>query len=334
MLGITTRAACAASAILVAAALPATAQTIKFSYPVSSESTMGQTVAHFADLVSEKTGGSVTVRGFPDAQLGNEIQSISSAQGGIVEMSVTTTAGLAALVPEFDLFQLPFTFSSYEQLDAVSRGPVGLAVLDKMEPSNLKGLCYWDYGFRNITNNQRPVEQLSDAAGLRIRTIQNKVYIDSLSALGINPTPLPFPETFTALETGAIDGNEIANDVTRASSFYEVQDYITETKHFTTLSVVFSSKAFWDGLSEDQQAAVQEACDESSVYNRDIINASSEDTLAYLQEQGMELSVISEEALHEFRDAVKPVVDQVTSRLDAQLVEEFNAEVAKGATAQ
>ncbi|WP_417583134.1 DctP family TRAP transporter solute-binding subunit [Pelagibacterium sp.] len=330
MLGVSLRCACA-TAILTAAALPASAQTIKFSYPVSSESTMGQTVSHFGELVEEKSGGSITVRPFPDAQLGNEIQSISSAQGGIVEMAVTTTAGLASLVPDFDLFQLPFTFSSYEQLDTVTRGPVGVAVLDKMEASGLKGLCYWDYGFRNITNNQRPVETLADVSGLRIRTIQNKVYIDSLGALGINPTPLPFPETFTALETGAIDGNEIANDVTRASSFYEVQDHLTETRHFTTISVVYASKTFWDGLSADQQTAVQDACAESSVYNRDIINASSEETLQFLEEQGMQISEISNENLQEFRDAVAPVVEQVSSGLDQQLVEEFNAAVAAAA---
>ena len=251
------------------------------------------------------------------------MRSISSAQGGIVEMAVTTTAGLAALVPDFDLYQLPFKFSSYEQLDKVTRSPVGVSILDKMDAVGLKGLCYWDYGFRNITNNEHPVESLEDVSGLRIRTIQNKVYIDSLAAMGINPTPLPFPETFTALETGAIDGNEIANDVTRSGSFYEVQDYLTETRHFTTISV-----AFWDGLSETQQTAVQDACSESSVYNRDIINQSSQETLAFLQEHGMTISVISEDALQAFRDAVKPVVDRVSAGLDASLVEAFNAEVA------
>lgn len=328
LLGISLRSACAATAVLAAASMPAAAQQIKFSYPVSADSTMGRTVSHFAELVEKKSNGEVKVRSFPDAQLGNEIQSISSAQGGIVEMAVTTTAGLAALVPEFDLYQLPFTFSNYEQLDKVTRSKVGVSVLDKMESTGLKGLCYWDYGFRNITNNKHAVEKLADVKGLRIRTIQNKVYIDSLAAMGINPTPLPFPETFTALETGAIDGNEIANDVTRSGSFYEVQDYLTETRHFTTISVVYSSKAFWDGLNDGQKAAVQEACSESSVFNREIINASSQETLDFLKENGMTINEISDAGLQEFRDAVKPVVDRVSSTLDASLVEAFNAEVA------
>lgn len=300
---------------------------IKFSYPVAQDSTMGQTVTKFAELVEEKTGGAVTVRQFPQAQIGNEIQSISSAQGGIVEMAVTTTAGLAAMVPEFNVFQLPFMFGSYEQLDKVSRSPVSQKILDKMEPNNLVGLCFWDYGFRNITNNKRPVTSLEDVQGLRIRTIQNKVYIDALSAMGMNPTPLPFPETFTALETGAIDGNEIANDVTRSTSFYEVQDYLTETQHFTTISVVYASKKFWDGLDASQQDAVRAACAESSDYNREIINASSGETLEFLKEKGMQIDTISAENLQAFRDAVKPVVEEVSAQLDQEIVTEFMAEI-------
>ncbi len=300
---------------------------IKFSYPVAQDSTMGQTVTKFAELVEEKTGGAVTVRQFPQAQIGNEIQSISSAQGGIVEMAVTTTAGLAAMVPEFNVFQLPFMFGSYEQLDKVSRSPVSQKILDKMEPNNLVGLCFWDYGFRNITNNKRPVTSLDDVQGLRIRTIQNKVYIDALSAMGMNPTPLPFPETFTALETGAIDGNEIANDVTRSTSFYEVQDYLTETQHFTTISVVYASKKFWDGLDASQQDAVRAACAESSDYNREIINASSGETLEFLKEKGMQIDTISAENLQAFRDAVKPVVEEVSAQLDQEIVAEFMTEI-------
>jgi tripartite ATP-independent transporter DctP family solute receptor len=288
---------------------------------------MGQTVSKFAELVEQKTGGAVTVRQFPQAQIGNEIQSISSAQGGIVEMAVTTTAGLAAMVPEFNVFNLPFMFDSYAQLDKVSRSPVAEKILAKMEPNNLVGLCFWDYGFRNITNNKHPVKTLADVKGLRIRTIQNSVYIDSLSALGINPTPLPFPETFTALETGAIDGNEIANDVTRSTSFYEVQDYLTETKHFTTISVVYASKGFWDGLKPEEQDAVRAACAESSVFNRDIINATSGETLAFLKEKGMEIDEITPEHLQEFRDAVRPVVEKVSSGLDQEVVKEFQAEI-------
>ncbi len=323
------KAAAAASALLLAGAGAASAETMKFSYPVAEDSTMGQTVNKFAQLVSEKTGGAVTVRPFSGAQLGNEIQSISSAQGGIVEGAVTTTAGFAAMVPEFDMFNLPFMFDTYEQLDKVTRTDISKSFLAKLEPNNIIGLCYWDYGFRNLTNNKRPVESLKDASGLRIRTIQNAVYLDSLKAMGINPTPLPFPETFTALETGAIDGNEIANDVTRSGSFYEVQKYLTETKHFTTLSVVYVSKRFWEKLDEAQKTGVRTACDEASRYNRQIIVDGAKGTLEFLKEKGMQVDVLSDEQRAGFRDAVQPVIKAVTAKLNPSVVEAFNAEVAR-----
>lgn len=320
--------ASAASLLALAAVGAGSANTIKFSYPVAEDSTMGQTVNKFAELVEAKTDGSVTVKAFAQAQLGNEIQSISSAQGGIVEGAVTTTAGLASMVPEFDMFNLPFMFSSYGQMDAVTRSTVSEDILSKLEGNNIVGLCYWDYGFRNVTNNKQPVRAIEDVKGLRVRTIQNAVYIDALKAMGMNPTPLPFPETFTALETGAIDGNEIANDVTRAGSFYEVQKYLTETKHFTTLSVVYVSKEFWDGLEDAQKSGVREACLEASDFNRKIIVDGAQGTLDFLAQNGMEVDEIAPEELARFREAVKPVVETVTAKLDPNLVEAFNAEVA------
>ena len=314
------------SAMTLGLAGGASAQAIKFSYPVAKTSTMGQTVDHFGALIEKSTNGALKVRGFPDAQLGNEIQSASSAQGGIVEMAVTTTAALASTVKDFDLFQLPFQFPTYQELDTVLRGKTARTMLDKLSASNLIGLCYWDYGFRNVTNNKRPIEKLEDMSGLRIRTIQNAVYLDVLKALGMNPTPLPFPKTFTAIETGAIDGNEVANDVTRATSFYEVQKYLTETRHFPTSSVVLVSKRFWDKLDTQKQDAMRAACDEAAIFNRKAIEASDVDTRKFLTDKGMQINKISDENMQKVREAVKPVIERVTAGLDQEVVKSFNAE--------
>lgn len=319
------------SALVVAGGHALAAQTAKFSYAVAQDSTMGQTVERFADLVKEKTDGAVNIRSFSNAKLGNEIQSAQSAQGGTIEFTVTTTAALASNVPEFNMFNLPFTFDSYQQLDTVSRGPTSKKVLAKLADQQLIGLCYWDYGFRNLTNNKRPVKSMADAAGLRVRTIQNAVYIDAIKAMGMNAQPLPFPETFTALETGALDAVEIANDVTKAASFYEVQKHLTETQHLTTLSVVLASKSFWDGLSPEVQAGIQEACDDASDFNRKVIVESGAETLKFLQDNGMEVSEISPEAIAEFKKAVQPVVEKVNATIDPELVKAFAAEVEAAA---
>ncbi|TVR08030.1 MAG: DctP family TRAP transporter solute-binding subunit [Salinarimonadaceae bacterium] len=329
-----TKAACAAGALLALGAYgPASAQVIKFSYPVSNSNPMGQTIDHFGELVAAKTNGAVTVQGFPDAQLGNEIQTVSSTQGGIVEMGVTSTAGFAGTVPEFDLFNLPFIFANDQVLERMMRGEAVGRMLEKTNAVGLVGLCLWDYGFRNFTNNRGPINTVDDLRGLRMRTIQNRVYLDSLTALGANPSPLPFPETYSALETGAIDSNEIANSVTRSTSFYEVQKYLTESRHFATAAVIYVGQRFWDRLSAEHQTALREACDEAAAFNRELITTSEAETVAYLVENGMEVNEIPAENLAAFRAAVVPVLEQVKSRVDQELVELFMNELAEAEAA-
>src|SRR5690606_27315899 len=160
---------------------------------------------------------------------GNEIQSMSSAQGGIIELAVTSTAGAASNVKELGVFDLPFMFQTVEEADAVVDGEVGQQLLDKFKEKNLVGLCYWDYGFRQVSNSKCPIRKLADFEGLKLRALQNRIYIDIFKALGANPLPLPYPETYTALESKAIDGQESAYLVTQSSGYHQIQAYMTET---------------------------------------------------------------------------------------------------------
>jgi tripartite ATP-independent transporter DctP family solute receptor len=313
--------------VALGAAGTAAAQTIKFSYPVARSNPMGETIERFGAIVAAKTNNGLRVQGFPDAQLGNEIQTVSSAQGGIVEMGVTSTAGFAGTVAEFDLFNLPFIFANDRELEHMMRGRAARQMLDKARSVNLVGLCLWDYGFRNFTNRRGPINTLEDLRGLRMRTIQNRVYLASLQALGVNPSPLPFPETFSALETGAIDANEIANSVTRSTSFYEVQRYLTESRHFATAAVVYVSQRFWNRLNPAQQTALQEACNEAAAINRRIITDSEVETREFLRSKGMQINEIPPANIGRFRDAVRPVVERVTGQVDRELVALFQSEL-------
>jgi len=198
--------------------------TIKLSYPVAKDNPVGLGVTRFAEIVSEKSGGKIKVTGYSDAQLGAEIQTMSSARGGVLEMTLVSTAGAAGAVKEFSVFDLPFLFSDETEADAVVDGPVGKLLLDKLKDKGLTGLCYWEYGFRNITNSKRPIEKLEDFSGLKLRTVQNRVYLDVLNTLGATPTPMPFPEVFGALESKAIDGQEAPVAAVLSSRFYEVQN--------------------------------------------------------------------------------------------------------------
>ena len=182
-----------AAGVQTAHAADAQERKIKFAYPVTQDNPVGLAIDKFSQIVGQKSGGKIAVTGYSNAQLGNEIQSMSSAQGGIIEMTVVSTAGAAGNVKELALFDLPFIFQRPEEVDAVLDSEVGKQLLDKFTAKNLIGLCYLDYGFRQVTNSKHSINNLDDFRNLKIRTLQNRVYIDIFKALGATPLPLPYP---------------------------------------------------------------------------------------------------------------------------------------------
>ncbi|NYT65651.1 TRAP transporter substrate-binding protein [Alcaligenaceae bacterium] len=302
---------------------------VKFSYAVSQTNPVGMAVNKYIDIVNQKTDGKIKVTGFADAQLGNEIQSMSSAQGGIIELSVISTAGAASNVKELGVFDLPFLFQTVEEADAVVDGPVGQILLDKFSDKNLVGLCYWDYGFRQVTNSKHPIEKLEDFSGLKLRTLQNRIYIDTFKALGANPLPLPYPETYTALESKAIDGQESAYLVTKSSGYQEIQNYLTETKHVYLPAVIIASKRFWDRLSKDEQTIMLDACNEAKVYHRQVSREMEKDVVQELIGAGLKFNTISPEEQARLVQATASVTDKYKAELGADLVDQTMAAINK-----
>ena len=148
-------------------------------------------------------------------------------------------------------------------------GPFGKGLHAKLEEKGMVGLAYYELGFRNITNSKRPITKVEDIAGLKLRVIPNPINVDWVSALGANPTPLPFPELYAALEQKAVDGQENPVATIQGAKFYEVQKYMTLTNHQYNPQSVVISKKFWDGLSADEKKIVQDAATESAKYQRE-----------------------------------------------------------------
>ncbi|PND29916.1 TRAP transporter substrate-binding protein [Achromobacter pulmonis] len=294
---------------------------VKFSYPVSRTNPVGMATEKFIELVGQKTNGKIKVTGYADAQLGNEIQAMSSAQGGIIEMTVVSTAGAANNVKELGIFDLPFLFQSVEEADAVIDGPVGKELLNKFAAKNLVGLCYWDYGFRQVSNSKHPINKVEDFQGLKLRVLQNRIYIDTFKALGANPLPLPYPETYTALETKAIDGQESAYLVTKSSGYQEIQKYMTETNHVFLPAVVMASKRFWDRLSKDERAVIQQSCDESVTYFRQVSRDQEKKVVGELSAAGMSMNKIDPAEKQRMVQATAAVTEKYKTELGAELVD-------------
>lgn len=304
-------------------------RTVKFSYAVSQTNPVGMAANKYIEIVNKKTDGKIKVNGFADAQLGNEIQSMSSAQGGIIELSVISTAGAASNVKELGIFDLPFLFQSVEEADAVVDGPVGQLLLNKFSEKNLVGLCYWDYGFRQVTNSKHAIEKLEDFSGLKLRTLQNRIYIDTFKALGANPLPLPYPETYTALESKAIDGQESAYLVTKSSGYQEIQNYLTETKHVYLPAVIIASKRFWDRLSKDEQTIMLDACNEAKIYHRQVSREMEKDVVQELIGAGLKFNTISPEEKARMVQATAAVTEKYKTELGADLVDQAIATINK-----
>jgi tripartite ATP-independent transporter DctP family solute receptor len=283
----------------------------------------------FGELLEQKSGGKMKAKAFGGGSLGGDAQVISSLQGGVVEMTLVSPGLLTGLIKEFSVFDLPFMFTSYREVDAVMDGPVGTRLLDMLTDKGLIGLGYWDHGFRNITNARRPINRMEDISGLKVRVIQIPIFIDTFSALGANPVPLPFPELYTALETGTVDGQENPFASIETSKFYEVQKYAATTGHVYNPLVAIFSKKIWDKLTEDERRIVQEAATEAGLYERKVSREANEKSMQTLRGEGMQITELSVEEIDRMRQKVKPVTDKYTQSIGPDLVAEVQAEIRK-----
>lgn len=321
----------AAAALLTCTLAQAQVQqrSIKFAFQNNKGHPQEMGAQKFADLVAAKSGGKITVKTFPGGTLGGDLQTVSALQGGTIEMTVLNAGILGAQVKDFEIYDFPFLFANPQEADAVTDGAFGKKLLGKLAEKNLIGLGYWDLGFRNVTNNKRPITKLEDFAGLKLRVIQSPMYLDIFSALGANPTPMPFPEVYPALEQGAIDGQENPFTVIRSAKLNEVQKHVAVTRHVYNPQALLVSKKLWDALSADEKKIFSDAAAEATVYQRQASRSQADAALADLKKAGMQVTEFSPAELQRLRDKVKPVIDKHSAKVGEDTVKEVYAEIAK-----
>jgi tripartite ATP-independent transporter DctP family solute receptor len=321
-----------ATALVAASLLPgaqAQERTIKFAFQNQKEHPQAQGAQKFADLVAAKTNGRIAVKLFPGGTLGGDLQTVSALQGGTVEMTVLNAGILSAQAKEFGIYDFPFLFATPQEADAVTDGPFGKKLLDKLVAKNLVGLGYWELGFRNLTNSKKPITKAEDIAGLKIRVIQSPIYIDMFNALGANAVPMPFPELYSAMEQKAVDGQENPFSTILSSKFAEVQKHLTVTRHMYNPQAVIVSKKFWDSLNPADQKAVSEAMAEATTFQRSVSRSQADVALEDLKKAGMQVTEFSPAELDKLRAKVKPVVDKHSDKVGAETVQEVYATLAK-----
>ena len=283
----------------------------------------------FADLVQEKSDGKIKIKIFAGGTLGGEVEIASMMQGGTIDISMMAPAQLVGNFKEFLILDFPFVFENEKEADFVLDGPLGQKLLDQMPAQNLVGLVYMEQGFRSITNSKHPVTKLEDIQGLKLRTIQNPLYLDLLNALGANAVPMPFTELYTALETKTVDGEENPYLTVEASKLYEVQKYFSATKHIYNSQLLLVSKKLWDSLSADEKKLFQDAAVEARDYQRKVAREMNQKSREFLIKQGMEINDIAPEEIARMREKVQPVIAKYTEQVGQPLVQEFYAELGK-----
>lgn len=261
-------------------------------------------VEKFAEIVKDKTGGEIEVQLFPAAQLGSERDMVEGLQLGSLEMTLTSTGPLGNFVPQVKLFNLPFLFKDRKSCYAVLDGKTGTDIANMFQKVGIRSLGWFENGFRNITNSKRAIEKPADLKGLKIRVMEDDVFILTMKALGASPLPMAFGELYTALEQKTVDAQENPLAVIYSSRFFEVQKYLAMTGHFYSPAMLLIGEQAWKKLNPQQQKIFTEAATVARDYERQLSLEADQSLEAKLKEAGM---VITHPDKTPFMEAVQGV---------------------------
>jgi tripartite ATP-independent transporter DctP family solute receptor len=221
--------------------------------------------------------------------LGNDAAMINGVRGGTIDIVSSGASNFNGIVPNTAAMELPFVFRSAQHAYTVLDGSIGTGVLNELAPHSMKGLAYWENGWRAFTNNKRPVNKPEDLKGLKIRSTPNPYHIQAFRLLGMNPSPMPIAELYTALETGTFDAQEHPINVTWSSKFYEVQKHLTVSNHVYSPLIVAMNKGKFDSLPANYQTIVVEAAREAAKYQRSLNASNAGKVVADLKKSGMQV---------------------------------------------
>lgn len=297
----------AAAALAVSASVAAAGTTLKLAH-AAPESDLQQTMSlFFKEQVEARTNGEVKVNIFPSGQLGNDAQMIDGTRSGIIDISMVGLNNYSGLMPESAAFTLPFMFPTRDVAYKVLDGEVGQSVLDGMAEFGLKGLGFPENGYRNMTNNRGPIKTPADVEGLQMRVNNSKALNDMFNTLKANPQQIPVAELYTALETGVVDAQDHPIGVTLSFKFYEVQKYLSMTRHaYSPLALAMNLNKF-ESLSADEQAVILEVAQEAVDLQRELSIEKEDSMIAELEAAGMTVNQDVNGAA--FQGAITPVWD-------------------------
>jgi tripartite ATP-independent transporter DctP family solute receptor len=263
------------------------AQTVlKVGWTNTIDSHYGMGITTFGDEVAKRTNGRYKLQYFPAGALGGEREMLEAVQLGTQDLIITSTGPVGNFVAETRIVDIPFLFRDYAHARKVLDGPVGQEILTKFPAKGLVAISWMENGFRHVTNSKKAINTPADLAGLKIRTMENKVHMEAFKAMGSLPTPMNMNEVFTALQTGTVDGQENPIPVILANKLYTVQKYLSLTSHVYSPAMLIINKGLWDKLSAADKASFQEAAKIALVVNRKKVNDDEANGIAVIEKAG------------------------------------------------
>jgi C4-dicarboxylate-binding protein DctP len=320
-------------AALLTAAIPfssALAQTpivIKFSHVVAQSTPKGKGAEKFKELAEERTKGKVKVEVYANSTLYKDAEEVDALLLGAVQMLAPSLAKFGPLgAREFEVFDLPYLFDNYEELHKVTRGPVGAALLKRLEPKGIIGLAYWDNGFMDMSAN-KPLRKPEDFRGLKMRIQSSKVLDAQMRALGASPQVMAFSEVYQALQTGVVDGTENPPSNFYTQKMHEVQKYLTLSNHHYLAYGVIVNKKFWDGLPPDIRKTLEGAMADATQYADDIAKKENEDALEAVKKSGRtEIITLTADEKLAWKRALIKVHKESEARVGKELIQSIYKE--------
>lgn len=299
------------------AKVDATGETVvmKLATTVNEQDSFQLAAEKFKELVEEKTEGAYKIEIYSDGKLGDEATLLESMSAGELDLGIVTSGPFVNFSKDMGVLDMPFLFANNEEAHKVLDGQVGQDLLDTLENANLKGLAYAERGFRNLTNSVKPVTTVADMKGLKLRVMENEVYSKTFAALGANASPMAWQETLTALQNGAIEGQENPINVICSYKLWESnQKYATLTRHSYSTAIITMSLEKFNALPEDVQAIFKESAQAAAEYERDWVAENEAAQLQEMKDNGIE--VVEEPDLESFKAAVQPVYDEYSQYAD------------------
>ena len=312
---------------LSAAAVAADPIVIKFSHVVAQDTPKGKAAEKFKALAEQYTNGAVKVEVYANSTLYKDKEEMEALQLGAVQLLAPSLAKFGPLgVREFEVFDLPYIFDGYDALNKITQGPVGAQLLAKLEPKGIRGLAFWDNGFKSFSANS-PIKKPEDLRGKKMRIQSSKVLEEQMREVKSLPQVMAFSEVYQALQTGVVDGTENPHSNLFTQKMHEVQKHMTLTDHGYLGYAVITNKKFWDGLPAEVRTQLDKAMVESTAYANQIAKEENDKSLEAVRASGKtEIYAPTAEEKAAFKKAFMPVHKKMESRIGADLIQSIYKE--------